>query len=40
MIALIIGNGSEVSKKIIDKIKFDYVVCADGGLEKAKKELH
>lgn len=35
--ALIIGNGEEVKKKIIDGIDCDYVVCADGGLEKAKK---
>ncbi|HHZ02857.1 MAG TPA: thiamine diphosphokinase [Tissierellia bacterium] len=36
MIALIIGNGNDINKSIIDSIKYDYVVCADGGLEKAK----
>lgn len=35
--ALIIGNGKEVNKEIIDRIRHDYVICADGGLEKAKK---
>lgn len=37
MIALIIGNGAETDKSIIEKIDYDYVICADGGLEKAKK---
>ena len=34
---LIIGNGKEVNKDLIDRIEHDYVICADGGLEKAKK---
>jgi thiamine pyrophosphokinase len=34
--ALIIGNGEEVNKSIINNIKYDYVICADGGLEKVK----
>lgn len=36
MIALIIGNGSDIDKKYIDDFKIDYVICADGGLEKVK----
>lgn len=36
MTALIIGNGKATDKSIIDNIQFDYVICADGGLEKAK----
>lgn len=35
--AIIIGNGKEIDKKIIENIDFDYIICADGGLEKAKK---
>ncbi len=35
--ALIIGNGEETEKNIIENINSDYVICADGGLEKAKK---
>ncbi|NLK64460.1 MAG: thiamine diphosphokinase [Tissierellia bacterium] len=35
--ALIIGNGQEVHENIINTIKYDYVICADGGLEKVKK---
>ncbi len=37
MTALIIGNGQETDKSIIESIQYDYVICADGGLEKAKK---
>ncbi|NLJ58608.1 MAG: thiamine diphosphokinase [Tissierellia bacterium] len=37
MKALIIGNGSEIEKTFTNKMDFDYIVCADGGLEKAKK---
>lgn len=33
--ALIIGNGQETEASIIKNIKYDYVICADGGLEKA-----
>ncbi|HBC29868.1 MAG TPA: thiamine diphosphokinase [Clostridiales bacterium] len=34
--ALIVGNGEEVHKSIIENLKYDYVICADGGLEKVK----
>jgi thiamine pyrophosphokinase len=34
--ALIVGNGEETDKSIIENIKYDYVICADGGLEKVK----
>lgn len=34
--ALIIGNGKKTDKSIIENIQYDYVICADGGLEKAK----
>lgn len=37
MTALIIANGSDVNKSFIENINIDYVICADGGLEKAKK---
>lgn len=37
MRALIIGNGQEIDKGTIESISYDYVICADGGLEKAKK---
>lgn len=37
MTALIIGNGSDIEKERIDNINIDYVICADGGLEKVKK---
>lgn len=37
MTALIIGNGSDIEKERIDNINIDYVICADGGLEKAEK---
>lgn len=37
MTALIIGNGSDIEKSCIEDIKIDYVICADGGLEKAEK---
>lgn len=33
--ALIIGNGQETELSIIKNIQYDYVICADGGLEKA-----
>ena len=33
--ALIVGNGEEAAKSIIEKLKYDYIICADGGLEKA-----
>jgi thiamine pyrophosphokinase len=36
MAALIIGNGDNVDISCIDDIKVDYVICADGGLEKAE----
>lgn len=35
--ALIIGNGNETEKRIIENIHYDYIICADGGLERAKK---
>lgn len=35
--ALIIGNGEETDRSIIENIQYDYVICADGGLEKVKK---
>lgn len=34
--ALIIGNGKKTYKNIINSIRFDYVICADGGLERVK----
>lgn len=37
MTALIIGNGSDIEKSCIEDIKIDYVICADGGLEKAER---
>lgn len=37
MTALIIGNGDDVNKSAIESIKFEYVICADGGLEKAER---
>ncbi|HAQ41019.1 MAG TPA: thiamine diphosphokinase [Clostridiales bacterium] len=37
MTALIIGNGSDIEKSCIENIKIDYVICADGGLEKAER---
>lgn len=37
MTALIIANGNDVDKSFIENINIDYVICADGGLEKAKK---
>lgn len=36
MTALIIGSGSDIDKSCIENINIDYVVCADGGLEKVK----
>lgn len=35
--ALIIGNGEEVNKDIIESLYPAYVICADGGLERAEK---
>lgn len=37
MAALIIGNGNDVEKSLIEDINIEYVICADGGLEKAEK---
>lgn len=37
MKALIIGNGCDIERQLIENIQIDYVICADGGLEKAKK---
>lgn len=37
MAVLIIGNGSDIEKKYIENINIEYVICADGGLEKAEK---
>ena len=37
MTALIIANGEDVDKKIIERLDFDYVICAVGGLGKAEK---
>lgn len=37
MTALIIGNGSDVEKACLENVNIDYVICADGGLEKANK---
>ncbi len=37
MAALIIGNGNDIEKKYIENINVEYVICADGGLEKAEK---
>lgn len=37
MTALIVGNGSDIDKSYIDSLNIDYVICADGGLEKVKK---
>ena len=36
--ALIIGSGSNIDKKTFESenIKFEYVICADGGLEKTE----
>jgi len=35
MTALIIGNGNNANKSYIENLNIDYVICADGGLEKA-----
>ncbi|MGB4437982.1 MAG: thiamine diphosphokinase [Sedimentibacter sp.] len=35
MTTLIIGNGNDASKSYIENLNIDYVICADGGLEKA-----
>ncbi|WP_312699622.1 thiamine diphosphokinase [Sedimentibacter sp.] len=36
MTALIVGNGSDIDKSCIKNLNIDYVICADGGLEKVK----
>ena len=36
MAALIVGNGSDIDKSCIENLSIDYVICADGGLEKVK----
>lgn len=36
MTALIVGNGSDIDKCHIENLDIDYVICADGGLEKVK----
>lgn len=36
MAALIIGNGSDIDKSCIEDFNIEYVICADGGLEKVK----
>src|SRR5690606_5818838 len=33
----IIGNGSDIDKSYIKDLNIDYVICADGGLEKVNK---
>jgi len=35
MTVLIIGNGNDANKSCIENLNIDYVICADGGLEKA-----
>ncbi|WP_313346812.1 thiamine diphosphokinase [Sedimentibacter sp.] len=37
MTTLIVGNGSDIDKSHIEDLNVDYVICADGGLEKVKK---
>lgn len=39
MSALIIGNGSNLDKDVLvlENLNIEYVICADGGLEKAEK---
>ncbi len=37
MVALIIANGDDVDKTSFENMSIDYVICADGGLEKAEK---
>jgi thiamine pyrophosphokinase len=37
MVALIIANGDDVDKISLENMHIDYVICADGGLEKAEK---
>lgn len=37
MVALIIANGDDVDKTSFENMNIDYVICADGGLEKAEK---
>ena len=37
MRALIIANGDDVNKNSVENTNFEYVICADGGLEKAEK---
>lgn len=35
--ALIIGNGTKTNKKAVENISYNYVICADGGLERVKE---
>lgn len=37
MTTLIVGNGSDIDKSHIENLNIDYVICADGGLEKVKR---
>ncbi len=37
MSVLIIGNGNDVEKNRLEKFDINFVICADGGLEKAEK---
>ncbi len=37
MTALIVGNGCDVEKSYIESLNIEYIICADGGLEKVKK---
>ncbi len=37
MVVLIIGNGSDIEKSYIENINIDFVICADGGLEKVNR---
>ena len=37
MTVLIIGNGNDANKSYIENLNIDYVICADGGLEKAAR---
>lgn len=37
MTALIIANGDDVNKSVIENIDYEFVICADGGLEKAER---
>lgn len=37
MRALIIGSGVDIKKEIINTLSYEYVICVDGGLDKAEK---